>query len=122
MKRDPEQVARKEAATIAALDRIREGRTVHVCFVQHPYFSVCGVVGKWIPRRPPTKAGWMVWGKDGAMAIILPTDQISVLRQGAKITLTVMLAGMRMPTNAASIRRARIAGIINDDPPDGGAA
>jgi len=112
MKRDPEQVARKEAATIAALDRIREGRRVNVCFVQHPYFAVCVVVGKWMPRRPPAKAGWMVWGKDGAMGIILPTDQISVQRQGAKITLTVMLAGMRMPANAATVRRARIAGIL----------
>ena len=33
-------------------------------------------------------------------------------RQEAKITLTVMLAGMRMPANAATVRRARIAGIL----------
>lgn len=113
MKRIPEQIIRDEAEIIAALDRIREGRTVSVSYLQKPWFNVCTVTGAWVPRDPPTRVGWMVLGRGETLATIMPTDQIVLHhlgRLGRLIHLTVLLDGKRMPVNAATVRRARLVG------------
>jgi hypothetical protein len=121
MKRDNVRTIRDEAEVYAYLNRIRDGRTVSVAYVQHPHSTVCWLTGRWVGQDLPTCVGWRV-NTANAKAIIMPTDKIKVFHCAGQINVMVILAGRRIPRSAATVRRARIAGIIKDDPPDGGDA
>lgn len=121
-----EHEMRDEAEVLKALDRLREGSKVSVSFVQSG-LPVATVDGRWIPREQPARCGWFVFGRAGACACILVTDQVVVLRrQGGKVYLRVDLRGSRMPMTKAQVRRARLAGILppvlRADAAPGGAA
>jgi len=122
MKRDNVITIHDESKVYAYLNRIREGRKVSVSYVQPPYSTVCHLTGRWVGQNWPTRVGWMVVHTANAKAIIMPTDKIKVFHCAGQINVMVILAGRRIPRSAATVRRARIAGIIKDDPPDGGDA
>lgn len=121
MKRDDVRIIRDEATVYAYLNRIRDGRTVSVSYVQHPWSAVCHTTGKWVGQDPPIRVGWMVVDRARARAIIMPTDKITLFVQRHVVHVTVQLAGRRIPRLASTVRRARIAGLL-DDQPAGGAS
>lgn len=119
----PVKIESDEAKVYAALTRIRDGRKVSVSFTQLPLSTVCTMSGRWVPQEPPVRVGWMVLGANKSRAIIMPTDKITLFSVRGRIHLRVDLAGRRLPRSAAMVRRARIAGILNDRPAaEGGAS
>lgn len=109
-----------EATVYWYLNGIRDGRKVSVSYMQRPHGTVCWMIGRWVGQDPPTRVGWMVVADNGE-ALILPTDKIRVFRSGrSSIHVTVILGGRRLPRSAATVRRARIAGLFADET-EGGA-
>ena len=124
MNRPAQRCITDEPTVIKELDRIRLGRRVSVSFTQQPFFTVACVTGRWFPREMPHRFGWAVFGGGDTMAIIMPTDKIQLLAgPHGKLHLRVDLAGRRVPLNATTLRRARLADITFDKPvKKGGAA